>query len=119
MNDYAVIGKRIPKIDAVDKATGRVKYIQDIELPGMLYGKILYSKYPHAVIDKIDTTRARALPGVRAVIVGTDVPEKMKLGFYKDNPPLKTGKVARIGMKLPRWPPWIRKPQKRPRLSSK
>ena len=47
MQEFAAIGKRIPKIDAADKAAGRIQYIQDIKLPGMLYGKILYSKYPH------------------------------------------------------------------------
>ena len=92
MQELSKIGKRIPKIDAVDKATGRARYIQDMKMPGMLYGKILYSKYAHAKIVKIDTTRAKALPGVRAVITGEDVPE-IKMGVYKDNRPLKTGKV--------------------------
>jgi len=92
MQELSKIGKRIPKIDAVDKATGRARYIQDLKMPGMLYGKILYSKYAHAKIVKIDTTRARALPGVRAVITGEDVPE-IKMGVYKDNRPLKKGKV--------------------------
>ena len=59
----------------------------------MLYGKILYSKFPHARITKIDTSRARALPGVRAVLTGDDVPE-IKMGVYKDNRPLKAGKVC-------------------------
>jgi CO/xanthine dehydrogenase Mo-binding subunit len=93
MSEHTIIGKRIPKLDAVAKATGRVEYIQDVKLPGMLTGKILYSKYPHARIVKIDTTRAERLPGVRAVITGEDVPPKMRMGFYRDNPPLKSGKV--------------------------
>jgi xanthine dehydrogenase molybdenum-binding subunit len=92
MSGLSSVGKRIPKIDAVDKATGRTQYIQDLKLPGMLYGKILYSKFPHARIVKIDTARARALPGVRAVITGEDIPE-IKMGVYKDNRPLKVGKV--------------------------
>jgi xanthine dehydrogenase molybdenum-binding subunit len=92
MQNLCSVGKRVPKIDAVDKATGRAQYIQDLKLPGMLYGKILYSKFPHARIVKIDTSRARALPGVRAVITGEDVPE-IKMGVYKDNRPLKAGKV--------------------------
>jgi xanthine dehydrogenase molybdenum-binding subunit len=58
----------------------------------MLYGKILYSKFPHARIAKIDTAKARALPGVRAVLTGEDCPE-IKMGVYKDNRPLKAGKV--------------------------
>ena len=57
------VGKRIPKIDAADKATGRARYIQDLTLPGMLYGRILYSKYAHARIVKINTEKARRCPG--------------------------------------------------------
>ncbi|CAB1057244.1 Xanthine dehydrogenase, molybdenum binding subunit (EC [Olavius sp. associated proteobacterium Delta 1] len=92
MQKLCSVGKRVPKIDAVDKATGRAQYIQDLKLPGMLYGKILYSKFPHARIAKIDTSKARALPGVRAVLTGEDCPE-IKMGVYKDNRPLKAGKV--------------------------
>jgi xanthine dehydrogenase molybdenum-binding subunit len=92
MQNMSSVGKRIPKLDAVDKATGRVKYIQDLKMPGMLYGKILYSKYAHAKIVKIDTSRAREMPGVLAVLSGDDVPE-IPMGVYKDNRPLKKGKV--------------------------
>jgi len=92
MGEPSVVGKRIPKLDAIDKATGRVQYIQDIKLPGMLYGKILYSKYPHAKIVHIDTSKAKKLPGVRVILTGEDIPE-IRMGVYKDNPPLKVGKV--------------------------
>jgi len=92
--ELSVVGKRIPKLDAALKAMGRAEYIQDIKLPGMIYGKILYSKYAHANIVKIDTSKARALSGVYAVLTGEDVPKRMKMGFYKDNPPLKKGKVC-------------------------
>ncbi|RLC04673.1 MAG: xanthine dehydrogenase family protein molybdopterin-binding subunit [Deltaproteobacteria bacterium] len=90
--DFSTIGKRVPKLDAVDKATGRAQYIQDVKLPGMLYGKILYSKYPHARIVKIDVSRAEKLSGVRVVLTGEDIPN-FRMGVYKDNPPLKAGKV--------------------------
>ena len=93
MRKFNVIGKRIPKIDAAQKAMGRAEYIQDIKIPGMLYGKILYSKHAHAKILKMDISKAKALPGVYAVLTGEDVPEKMRMGFYKDNPPLKKDKV--------------------------
>jgi xanthine dehydrogenase molybdenum-binding subunit len=59
----------------------------------MLYGKILYSKYAHAKIVKVDTTRARELPGVLAVLTGDDVPE-IRMGVYKDNLALKKEKVC-------------------------
>ncbi|MBA4416772.1 MAG: xanthine dehydrogenase family protein molybdopterin-binding subunit [Syntrophus sp. (in: bacteria)] len=93
MGDLKVIGKRIPKKDAPLKTTGAAVYIQDMKVPGMLYGRILYSKYPHAKIVKIDTSKAEALPGVKVVLTGADVPNNFKFGFIKDNPPLKTGKV--------------------------
>jgi len=92
MEEFLTIGKRIPKRDAPQKVTGSAIYIQDLKIPGMLYGKILYSKYPHAKILKIDTSRAEKLPGVKVVITGSDIPA-FKIGFFKDNPPLKTGKV--------------------------
>ena len=61
----------------------------------MLYGKILYSRYPHARIKAIDTTEAESLPGVKAVLTGATIPP-FKFGVYKDNPPLKKGKVCSL-----------------------
>ena len=90
--EFTSIGKRVPKVDAIDKATGRAQYIQDVKLPGMLYGRILYSKYPHARIVKIDSEKAKSLPGVRVILTGEDIPP-VRMGVYKDNPPLKAGKV--------------------------
>ena len=81
-----------PRRDAIDKVTGRAAYIQDLKVPGMLYGKILRSKYPHARIVRIDTSRAKKLLGVRAVITADDVPQ-IRYGFMKDQPVLKSGKV--------------------------
>jgi xanthine dehydrogenase molybdenum-binding subunit len=92
MSNLCSVGKRVPKLDAVDKATGRVKYIQDLKVPGMIYGKILYSKYAHARIVKIDTSKAKEIPGVLGVLTGEDVPE-IRMGVYKDNLPLKKEKV--------------------------
>ncbi len=92
METLSSVGKRIPKRDAVDKVTGRAAYIQDLKVPGMLYGKILRSKYPHARIVRIDTSKAKKLLGVRAVITAEDVPQ-IRYGFIKDQPVLKSGKV--------------------------
>jgi CO/xanthine dehydrogenase Mo-binding subunit len=92
METLSSVGKRIPKRDAIDKVTGRAAYIQDLKVPGMLYGKILRSKYPHARIVRIDTSLAKKLLGVRAVITAEDVPQ-IRYGFMKDQPMLKSGKV--------------------------
>ena len=90
--EFAFIGKRIPKLDAIDKVTGRAIYGHDMKLPRMLYGKILRSERAHARILNIDTSRAKKLPGVKAVITGYDIPD-IRVGFARDNPILKTGRV--------------------------
>jgi xanthine dehydrogenase molybdenum-binding subunit len=91
--NFNVVGQKIPKKDAPLKVTGQAIYIDDVELPGMLYGKILFSKYPHARILNIDTSKAERLFGVKAVLTAKDFPPNFRIGFMKDNPPLKSGKV--------------------------
>ena len=71
---YKVIGSRPVRPDGVDKVTGRAKYGADINLPGMLYGRVLRSPHAHAKIKNIDTTKALALPGVKSVITSKDLP---------------------------------------------
>src|SRR6266581_1360618 len=68
MAEYRVIGKPVARVDAVDKVTGTARYAADMNLPGMLWGKFVRSPHPHARIQRIDTSKAEALPGVRAVI---------------------------------------------------
>jgi xanthine dehydrogenase molybdenum-binding subunit len=92
---YTNIGKRVPKLDSEEKATGKAVYPQDIKLPGMLYGKILWSEYAHAEILEIDTSHAEKLPGVIAVITARDMPPT-RLGLTQDNPPLKGDKVRSL-----------------------
>ncbi len=72
MEDYSVIGKRIPRIDGRVKVTGEAKYAADYEMPGMLWCKMLRSPYAHAKILNIDTSRAQRLLGVKGVITGKD-----------------------------------------------
>ncbi len=95
MEGFQSVGQRIPKKDAPLKVSGSAVYIQDLKIPGMLHGKILYSKYPHAKILKLDTSKAEKLPGVRAVLTGATMPA-IKIGVMKDNPPLKSGKVCSL-----------------------
>jgi len=77
-----VVGRRVPRIDAPDLVTGRATFTDDIRLPGMLYGKILTSPHAHARILRIDTSRAVALEGVKAVLTAVDVPDT----FYGVSP---------------------------------
>jgi len=71
--DLSVVGKRLPKIDAPDKATGRAIYTDDISLPNMIYGKLLLSPISHGRIKSIKTEKAKSLPGVKVVLTGADV----------------------------------------------
>ncbi len=84
----SIIGNRVAKLDAPDKATARTRYINDMVLPRMLYGKILRTERVHAKILSIDTSKAKELAGVHAVITASDAPEG-KIGVLADNPPLK------------------------------
>jgi len=92
------IGKPIPRIDALEKATGMIKYMSDLSFPNMAFGKVLRAKYPHAKILKIDTSKAEALPGVIAVITHKDVPGVNGFGIVvPDMPVLCKDKVRYIG----------------------
>lgn len=83
-----LIGQRVKKPDAPDKATGKTRYINDMVLPQMLIGKVLFAGRPHARIVRIDTAAAEKLPGVYAVLTGKDA-AGLKFGFVRDNVPLK------------------------------
>ena len=69
------VGTRPVRPDGVPKVTGAAKFGADYHLPGMLYGKVLRSPHAHARIRSIDTSRAQALPGVKAVMTGADLPD--------------------------------------------
>ncbi len=74
-NGHKVIGTRPIRHDGVDKVTGRAIYGADIQLTGLLFGAIKRSPHPHARIKNIDTSRAEAHPGVRAVVTAQDLPQ--------------------------------------------
>ena len=66
--EYSIVGKRITRIDAYERVTGQAQYTGDIQLPGMLYARVLRSPHPHARILSIDTSKAEKLPGVKAIV---------------------------------------------------
>ncbi|MDE0464086.1 MAG: xanthine dehydrogenase family protein molybdopterin-binding subunit [Caldilineaceae bacterium] len=74
-NGYKVIGTRPVRPDGVDKVTGRAVYAADVQMTGLLHGFVLRSPHAHAHIRSIDTSKAEALPGVRAVVTAADLPE--------------------------------------------
>ncbi|MBI3660261.1 xanthine dehydrogenase family protein molybdopterin-binding subunit [Candidatus Acetothermia bacterium] len=69
------VGKCTPRVDGSERVTGDAKYTYDIQLAGMLYGRILRSPYPHARIKSLDTRAAEKLPGVRAVLTQKNIPQ--------------------------------------------
>jgi xanthine dehydrogenase molybdenum-binding subunit len=96
MTSLNSIGKRLRKKDGREKVTGRAIYGQDLVLPRMLCGKILYSQYPHAKIHSVDTSKAKRVPGVRVILTGDDIPD-IRIGFIKDNMPINKGIVRWAG----------------------
>ena len=72
--EYDVVGKRPVRPDGVDKVTGRAQYGADLNLTGLLHGRVLRSPHAHARIKSVDTGKAEALPGVRAVVTAADLP---------------------------------------------
>ena len=99
MSDYAIIGKRMPRVDSRTKVMGKAKFTADLKLPGMLVGKVLRSPLAHARILSIDTTKAESLPGVKAVVTGKDT-EGVKWGVFaytRDQQFIQTEKVRYIG----------------------
>ena len=76
---YKWIGTRPDRPDGADKVTGRARFGADFNLPGQLIGKVLRSPHPHAIIKSIDTSKAEALAGVKAVVTSKDFPEQANL----------------------------------------
>jgi nicotinate dehydrogenase large molybdopterin subunit len=93
-----LIGTSPPRLDAWEKVTGRILYAGDMTMPGMLHAKILWSAHPHALIRRIDTTAARAMPGVHAVLTHKDVAGPNRYGVaVLDQRVLAQDKVRSIG----------------------
>lgn len=94
--NYGYVGEGVARLDGIEKVTGQALYVHDIKLQGMLYAKIKTSPYAHALIKSIDVSKAKALPGVKAVLTGKDAYQK--LGIYMiDRPILAWHKVRYFG----------------------
>ena len=68
-----VVGHPVPRVDAIEKVTGRARYVTDLTLPGMAHARVLRSPYAHARVRRVDVTRARARAGVFAALAGGDL----------------------------------------------
>lgn len=87
--EFKYLNKSINRVDAYDKVTGRARYSGDLEFANMLFGGTLYSPYASAKVTRIDVARARAVPGVKAVITFADLPNQISWGTY----PYLTGTI--------------------------
>ncbi len=97
-SDFTLIGSPQRKIDGLAKSTGRAEYTDDVQLPGMLHGKILRSPHAHARIVRIDASAAEGLPGVHAVVTGQDMPIAYGIiPWTRDEHALAVDRVRYIG----------------------
>src|ERR1700748_2794201 len=94
------IGQAVKRVDGIAKVTGRALYAGDIEQPGMIFGRCLRSPHASARIVSVDVRRAKALPGVHAVLIGTDVPDTRYGRMCKDIPLLARDVTRFVGEKV-------------------
>ena len=97
---YSVVGTSVLRDEGPDKVSGNAKYPADMVVPGALSGKILRSPFPHARIVSIDPSKARALPGVHAVLIGSDLPDRPVGRLLRDCPVLARDHVRFVGEKV-------------------
>lgn len=93
--EFKYVGHSVARVDGLEKVTGQAKFVGDIAVPGMLYGKILRSTFPHARIRSIDASQAEALPGVVAVLTAVDIGDLNPI--YNGRPVIAMNKVRYIG----------------------
>ncbi|MEE9464036.1 MAG: xanthine dehydrogenase family protein molybdopterin-binding subunit, partial [Candidatus Neomarinimicrobiota bacterium] len=99
MSEYSVVGKRLPRVDALEKVTGEAVFSVDVSLPNMIHGKVLRSPHAHASVVRLDVTKARTLDGVLAVVTASDVPGYKNRGelSFAQLPHLARDKVVYAG----------------------
>jgi CO/xanthine dehydrogenase Mo-binding subunit len=95
--DVRGVGLSIPRPDGPDKVTGHVEYVADIKPKGLLHAKLLRSPHAHARIVRIDTSKARALPGVRAVLTAADIPQLKRKAPTRAHAVLAIDRVVFVG----------------------
>lgn len=104
-DQFSVLGKKVPRKDAIGKVKGEARYVPDIQLPNMLHVKFLRSPHAHARIKGIDTSKAEALPGVKCVLTHQNVPKvhpQRKFEFLLDETVHRPGEeVAAVAALTP------------------
>ena len=88
------IGQSVPRIDALAKVKGEAVFASDMVMPGQAYMKMLMSRRPHAIVKRVDTSKAESLPGVLTVLTSRDVPCN-EFGYYSYDQPVLCGPSAK------------------------
>jgi CO/xanthine dehydrogenase Mo-binding subunit len=94
---YKFVGKAVPRLEGAEKVSGKTRYAADVEIPDALWAKVLRSSLPHARLLKVDTSKAKEMAGVRAVITGADIPPVLTGLRMKDMPVLARDRVRYVG----------------------
>jgi len=92
----AVVGRTQIRPDAIEKVTGEAIYADDLQFPGMLYGSVRRAMVPHAMLTRLDASKARALSGVRAVLTAADIPGEHNHGLVIFDWPVLVGVGERV-----------------------
>jgi len=95
-----VVGSPLPRVEGYAKVTGACLYAADYQRPGTLWGKVLHSPLPHARLLQVDTSKARSLPGVKAVITANDISPRLVGATLKDMPILARDLVRFVGEEI-------------------
>ena len=97
MSNSRTVGEAVPRGEGADKVSGRTIYAADVNLPNSLWAKILRSPHPHARIRRIDSGKALKIPGVKAILTGTDVEGRFIGKQIRDMPVLCWDRVRFVG----------------------
>ena len=100
MASYRVVGRNVSRVEGPEKVTGAGRYPADVQLPDMLWAKVLRSPFPHAKILNVDVSRARQLSGVHAVLTAADLPDILIGRMLRDIPLLARDRVRFVGEKI-------------------
>lgn len=88
------IGQSVPRVDALAKVKGEAVFASDMTMPGQACMKMLMARRPHAIVKRVDTSRAEAVPGVLLVLTSRDVPCN-EFGYYTYDQPVLCGPCAK------------------------
>lgn len=95
-HEFLVVGKNVQRVDALDKVIGRAKYVEDYFFDGMAFAKLVKGKHAHALIRRINTGKAKRIPGVLSVLTAKEIPGVNQVGYSLPDQPLLAGSKVRF-----------------------